>query len=289
MRAGKQHEGIPMTQMDIIEQGVVAVAGRIGQDFPRTALMLGSGLGDFATHLSDVIAVPYGEIPGFSASTVAGHAGKLLIGKLKTGAGNLPLAILQGRIHAYEGHPQAAIATPVRILRRLGVEQMVLTNAAGGLRPDLPAGSLMAIADHINFSGSNPLVGANDERIGPRFFDMSAAYDPALLAYMQTAAAEAGVALQSGVYLYTVGPNFETPAEVRMFARLGADAVGMSTVPECLAARHCGMKVAGLSLITNLAAGLAAESLSHDQTLSAARAAYASVERLLLKFFTKLI
>lgn len=289
MRAGKQHEGIPMTQMDIIEQGAAAVAGRIGQDFPRTALMLGSGLGAFATHLSDVVTVPYGEIPGFSVSTVAGHAGKLLIGNLKTAGGVLPLAILQGRIHAYEGHPQAAIATPVRILRKLGVEHLVLTNAAGGLRKDLPAGSLMAIADHINFSATNPLVGLNDECIGPRFFDMSAAYDPALLAHMQAAAREAGVALQCGVYLYTIGPNFETPAEVRMFALLGADAVGMSTVPECLAARHCGMKVAGLSLITNLAAGLAAESLSHDQTLSAAGAAYSSVERLLLKFFTKLI
>lgn len=270
-----------MSQTDIIAEGAAAVRARIPGDFPATALMLGSGLGAFAQHIANPVTIAYGDIPGFSRSGVAGHAGNLVVGTV----GQTPVAVLQGRIHAYEGHAAQTIATPIRILKRLGVENLFLTNAAGGLRPDLPAGSLMAITDHINFSGVNPLIGPNDESIGPRFFDMSAAYDPALLARLRAAAAAAGVPLQTGIYLFTTGPNFETPAEVRMFGRLGADAVGMSTVPECLAARHCGIRVGGLSLITNLAAGLAAESLSHEQTLAAASAAYISVEKILLQLF----
>ena len=202
-------------------------------------------------------------------------------------AGGAPLAVLQGRIHAYEGHPPQAIAVPIRTLRKLGVERLVLTNASGGLRADMPAGTLMIVADHINFSGINPLAGPNDDSVGPRFPDMSSAYDSEMRAMLADAAREAGVEVKSGVYLYTLGPNFETPAEVRMFAALGADAVGMSTVPECLAARHCGMKVAALSVVTNLAAGLSTSPLSHEETLAAAQNAYEKVERLLLAFFAK--
>jgi inosine/guanosine/xanthosine phosphorylase family protein len=170
----------------------------------------------------------------------------------------------------------------------MGVERLVLTNAAGGLSLDKPAGTLMIISDHINMSGQNPLIGPNDPKIGPRFPDMSRAYDPELRARLRAAAGQAGVAVAEGVYVYTLGPNFETPAEIRMFALLGANAVGMSTVPECLAAVHCGMKVVALSLITNLAAGLAPEQLTHHDTLAEASKAYDRVERLLLAFFVRL-
>lgn len=194
---------------------------------------------------------------------------------------------MQGRIHGYEGHLPQALAGPIRTLRKLGAERLILTNASGGLKRELPAGTLVIITDHINFCGFNPLVGPNDESIGPRFPDMSEAYDPELCGRLADAAREAGVPVKTGVYLFTLGPNFETPAEVRMFAALGADVVGMSTVPECLVARHCGMKVAALSLVTNLAAGLSTTPLTHQETLATATNSYEQVEALLLKFLRK--
>src|SRR4051812_28023768 len=242
-----------------IARGVAAIARAYPGAFPKTALILGSGLGPFAGKLENATDISYGDIPGFPVPSVLGHAGRLRIG---TVAGT-PLACLQGRFHAYEGHAAAALALPIRILRALGVERLILTNAAGGLSRDFPAGTLMIVEDHINFSGQNPLIGPNDDRIGPRFFDMTNAYDAGLRAALQAAADKSGVAVKSGVYIYCLGPNFETKAEVRMMATLGADAVGMSTVPECLTAVHCGMKVAALSLITNLGAGLAPGALSH--------------------------
>jgi inosine/guanosine/xanthosine phosphorylase family protein len=196
--------------------------------------------------------------------------------------------VMAGRIHIYEGHPAQAIAIPIRILRKLGVERLILTNASGGLTPDMTAGTLMIIEDHINFTSMNPLIGPNDDTIGPRFPDMTDAYDPGLRALMAEAARDAGVAVKSGIYLWCLGPNFETPAEVRLFGRLGAHAVGMSTAPECLVARHCGMTVAGLSLVTNLAAGIAQHPLTHEETLAEAAKAYTNVERLLLAFFKRL-
>ena len=228
--------------------------------------------------------VSYADIPGFPEPTVDGHQGRLRVGTL---AGH-SVACMQGRLHAYEGHPAQALATPIRILRGLGVERLVLTNAAGGLSLDKPAGTLMIVSDHINMSGQNPLIGPNDPKIGPRFPDMSRAYDSQLRSQLRAAAQRAGVAVTEGVYVYTLGPNFETPAEIRMFAALGANAVGMSTVPECLAAIHCGMKVVALSLITNLAAGLAPEQLTHHDTLSEATKAYSRVESLLTAFFAGL-
>jgi inosine/guanosine/xanthosine phosphorylase family protein len=268
---------------ELIERAAAVLRARLGESFPKTAIVLGSGLGRFADKLAHARSMSYADIPGFSRSTVAGHHGNLLVGEV----GGAPLAVMQGRIHAYEGHPPQAIAVPIRTLRRLGVERLVLTNASGGLKADMPAGTLMIVKDHINFSGINPLAGPNDDSVGPRFPDMSSAYDPELRAMLADAAREAGVAVRTGVYLFTLGPNFETPAEVRMFASLGADAVGMSTVPECLAARHCGMKVAALSLVTNLAAGLSTTPLSHEETLAAAQSAYEKVERVLLAFLAK--
>jgi inosine/guanosine/xanthosine phosphorylase family protein len=267
-----------------IARGAAAIRKAYPGAFPKTALILGSGLGPFAAKLENATEISYGDIPGFPVPGVAGHAGRLRIGTVAGAA----LACLQGRFHAYEGHAPAALALPIRILKTMGVERLILTNAAGGLRREFPAGTLMIVEDHINFSGQNPLIGPNDASIGPRFFDMSNAYDARLRAALQAAADKSGVAVKSGVYIYCLGPNFETKAETRMLAGLGADAVGMSTVPECLVAVHCGMKVAALSLITNLAAGLARGALSHDETLSEASKAYAQVERLLVTFFADL-
>lgn len=267
-----------------IDEGTAAIRAAVPGPFPKTALVLGSGLGGLAELMTGTTDIPYGDIPGFPVPTVAGHQGRLRVGAL---AGH-PLVCMQGRLHAYEGHPAQAIALPVRILRRMGVERLILTNAAGGLKPNLPAGTLMLIEDHINFTGQNPLVGPNDDAFGPRFPDMSHAYDPELRAKFDAAAARAGVALAHGVYVWALGPSFETPAEIRMFAALGADAVGMSTVPECIAAIHCGMRVAALSVITNLAAGLGTDALTHEETLREAAKAYGRVEKLMLEFLPAL-
>lgn len=286
MEAACLRKGLLMSQdtRNVIETGAAAIRAHFGEDFPKTVLVLGSGIGRFADRLENATSLSYADIPGFAPSAVMGHAGKLMVGTLV----GRRLAIMAGRIHVYEGHPPQAIATLVRILKTVGVEQLILTNAAGGLRLDMPAGTLMILDDHINFSGQNPLIGPNDDRFGPRFFDMTFAYDPSLRAALKAAADGAGVPVKSGTYIYCLGPNFETPAEVRLFASWGADAVGMSTVPECLAANHCGMKVAGLSLITNLAAGLSGEKLTHDETLTEATKAYGGIEKLLLKFFADL-
>jgi inosine/guanosine/xanthosine phosphorylase family protein len=264
----------------IVARATKAIRERFPGPFPKTALILGSGLGGFGERLSLDAAIPYAEIPGFPVSTVAGHAGQLLIGK----AGSTPVVCMQGRMHFYEGYPAQALAVPIRTLKALGADTLVITNAAGGLRADLTPGSLMMVTDHINLSGVNPLTGANDDEIGPRFVDMTEAYDPELRARLERAAADEGIALKSGVYVQVAGPNFETPAEIRMLITLGADAVGMSTVPECLAARHCGMRVAAVSVITNLAAGLSPEPLSHEETMREAAKAGQNLSRLLLRF-----
>jgi inosine/guanosine/xanthosine phosphorylase family protein len=268
---------------EMMERAAAAVRARLGADFPATALVLGSGLGRFVETLEAVADMPYGDIPGFAASAVAGHAGTLAVGNI---AGR-KVAMLAGRAHPYEGHARETVAAPVRALKALGVQRLILTNASGGLKPAYPAGTLVAISDHTNFSCFNPLAGPTDPRIGPRFPDMSAAYDAGMRAGLHAAAKAAGVALKDGVYLYAFGPNFETPAEVRMFAGLGADVVGMSTVPECLVARHCGLKVAGVSVVTNPAAGLSKVPLTHAETLAAAEAAYDSFARLLSAFLAQ--
>ncbi len=263
----------------LIASGVAAVQARIS-DFPKTAIVLGSGLGRFAEALAGATTVTYGDIPGFSRSTVVGHSGNLIAGEIE----GQRVAVLQGRIHAYEGHGGPATATPIRILKRLGVERLILTNAAGGLRLDLGPGSIVLIEDHINFSQFNPLIGPNDDSFGPRFPDMTDPYDRDMREKLEQAAAAAGVALKKGVYVFALGPNFENAAEIRMYCKLGADIVGMSTVPECLVARHAGIKVAGISIVTNHATGIADEPLSHEETLANAERAGRQLEQLLRVF-----
>ena len=251
---------------------------------PRVAVILGSGLGAVAEAVRDAVTVGYEELPGFPRPTVAGHAGRATLGQLE----GVSVAVLQGRAHLYEGGEPATLAAPVRALRAAGAEILVLTNAAGSLRAQVGPGRLMAITDHINLTGTNVLIGPNDDAIGPRFPPLRDAYDPELLRDLRAAADDLGIALAEGVYLAVSGPSFETPAEIRAFARLGADAVGMSTVHETIAARHCGLRVCAISAITNLAEGMSEEPLSHEQTLRDAARAAVDLARLLPAFLGRL-
>jgi purine-nucleoside phosphorylase len=257
-----------------IQQALAAIRARAPGSTPRVGLVLGSGLGAFAAEVAAATSIDYAELPGFPPPGVAGHAGRLVLGEVS----GTPVAVLAGRAHYYEHGRADAMAVPVRALAALGCEALILTNAAGSLRPDMPPGSVMLITDHINFTGVSPLFGLRSD---DRFVDMSAAYDPALCARFRNAAAATGLLLHQGVYVWFAGPNFETPAEVRAAARLGGDAVGMSTVPEVILARHAGLKVAALSIITNLGTGLSSTPLSHAQTMAAANEAAGRVCRLL--------
>ncbi len=263
-----------------IERSVSAIKSAYRGDFPKTAIILGSGLGKFGDEMDIDTILSYDQIPDFPKPTVRGHAGRLIIGKV----GHTPLVCMQGRMHLYEGHPAEKLAISIRTFKRLGVENLIITNAAGSLHMNMPAGSLMSIEDHVNMSGHNPLIGLNDDNFGPRFFDMTEAYDPDLRKALQKSARALDIHLHSGVYVQLAGPNFETPAEIRMLGRMGIDAVGMSTVQECLVARHTDIRVVGLSLITNLAAGLSPNPLTHDETLSEAEKAYKNVSQLLVHF-----
>jgi xanthosine phosphorylase len=251
---------------------------------PRVGLILGSGLGEVADAVEGATAVSFDELPGFPRPTVEGHAGRAVAGHL----GGVPVVALQGRAHLYEGVGHEFVRTPVRALKAAGAEIVVLTNAAGSLRADLRPGDLMLIADHIDMSGVNVLTGPNDDELGPRFPSLRDAYDPALRADLRAAAGEIGVALDEGVYLAVRGPSFETPAEIRAFHVLGADAVGMSTVHETIVARHCGLRVAALSAITNMAEGIGHEPVTHEQTLRDARRAAADLEPLIRRFLERL-
>jgi xanthosine phosphorylase len=262
---------------------VNGAAVRLAEHNPRVGVVLGSGLGAVADAVEDAVVIPYTDLPGFPAPSIEGHAGRAVLGTI----GGVAVAVLQGRAHLYEGGDPDALRTPVRALRAAGAEVLVLTNAAGSLRPEVGPGRLMAITDHINLTGVNLLVGPNDDAIGPRFPSLAGAYDPALLDALQAAAAEAGVELAEGVYLAVTGPSFETPAEIRAFRTLGADAVGMSTVQETILARHCGLRVAAISAISNLAEGMGDEPLSHEQTLREAQRAAGDLARLLLTFIPR--
>ena len=243
-----------------------AIKGRCG-DVPRIAVVLGSGLGDFADTLAGAVHLPYQEIPHWPAPTVVGHAGKLVVGSVS----GRRVAALSGRVHAYEGHGQDTVVFGVRVMARLGVAHLILTNAAGGINTSFGEGALMVIDDHINLTGSNPLIGANDDRIGPRFPDMSEVYSRRLGTIADQAAEDTGVAVAHGVYVAVHGPSYETPAEIRAFRTLGADAVGMSTAPEAIAARHAGLEVLGISCITNMAAGVLPQPLVHEEVIETAR------------------
>ena len=251
---------------------------------PRVGIVLGSGLGDLAEKIEMVASIDYSSIPDFPASSVEGHAGRLILGRL----GGMAVACMQGRVHYYEGVNPQDLALPVRMLKLLGVEILLLTNAAGSFKKNMGPGSLMMIKDHINFTALNPLVGVNEDEFGPRFFSMENAYDPGLRKHLAAVAKELEIKLFEGVYLHYLGPNFETPAEIRAFKRLGPDAVGMSTTPEVLVARHCGLRVAAISNITNLAAGMSKTQLSHEQTLECAKIAAADLESLVIVFLETL-
>ncbi len=231
---------------------------------PTIGLVLGSGLGAFADALEEAVGVPYSEIPHFPTSTAQGHRGALVIGR----SGGTPVAVMAGRVHFYEGYPLEQVVFPVRVLGRMGVKTLVVTNAAGAVNTAFAPGQLMILRDHINFMGANPLVGPNPEPLGPRFPDMSRAYDPELIALADEACQAAGLVGHQGVYIGFPGPSYETPAEIRMARSLGADAVGMSTVPEVIAARHMGMGVLGISCLTNMAAGVLDQALDHREVLA---------------------
>jgi purine-nucleoside phosphorylase len=248
---------------------------------PRLAIVLGSGLGAFAEQLEEKTAIPFAEIPHFPQSTVPGHSGKLVIGKVA----GVPVAVMQGRVHAYEGYSSEEVVFPIRVLGRMGVTQLVLTNAAGGINPAFERGQLVLISDHINLSGRNPISGAADSRVGPRFFDMSESYSGRLRLLAHEAARAMEFRLDEGVYLSVLGPSFETPAEIRAFRTLGADLIGMSTVQETITARQMGIEVLGISCVTNLAAGLQAEPLSHEEVMETGRA----VEKQLAGLLTRLV
>ena len=230
---------------------------------PSMAIVLGSGLGAFADELAERTAISYADIPGWPRSTAVGHAGKLVVGTLE----GVPLAVLAGRAHLYEGYTTAQVVFPVRVLRRLGVESVIFTNAAGGINLSYGQGALVLVSDHINMQGINPLAGANDDSLGPRFPDMSEAYSRRYREIACEAAASLGIQLAEGVYAAMLGPSYETPAEIRALRTLGADLVGMSTVPEVIAANHMGMKALAISCVTNMAAGILPQKINHQEVL----------------------
>jgi len=231
---------------------------------PRVAVVLGSGLGGFADDFEEPVAIPYDEIPGFVRSTAQGHAGRLVIGKID----GIPVLAMQGRLHYYEGYSLEEVTFPVRTFGLLGIKTLVLTNASGGINVQLSQGALMVISDHVNLMGVNPLRGPNDERFGPRFPDMSAVYSADLQELVVEEAKAMGIEVRRGIYGALTGPSYETPSEIHLLRNLGADAVGMSTVPEAIVARHMGLEVLGISCITNMAAGISDEPINHEEVMA---------------------
>jgi purine-nucleoside phosphorylase len=252
---------------------------------PVVGVVLGSGLGGFAEAVEDAVEISYTEIPGWPASTAIGHAGTLVVG---TAAG-VPVAVMRGRAHLYEGHLPEKVVFGVRVLGRLGIHTLVLTNACGAVDTCLQPGQLVLVSDHLNLQGASPLVGPNDEQLGPRFPDMSDAYDPELRAAAHAAAARVDVELSEGVYAAWLGPAFETPAEIRMLRTLGADLVGMSTVPEVLAARHMGIRCLALSCVTNMAAGVVDQPIDHEHVLAVGARAQSTLTALLRELIPALV
>ncbi len=267
-------------RLDALEAAVRARSDLV----PEVGIVLGSGLGGLADELDDAVAVPFAELPGWPAATAPGHVGRLLLGRL---AGR-PVVMLQGRFHLYEGNAPGLVVQPVLLFRRLGAKVLVLTNAAGGLDPSFGPGTLMVIRDHLNLTGHNPLVGANAPAIGDRFPDMTDAWSARLRERLHAAGRAEEVDLAEGVYVGLIGPNYETPAEVRLFATMGGHAVGMSTVMECIAARWAGLEVCGFSLVTNAGAGYTGEPLSHEEVLAAGAEAGPRLAKVIRRFIAEL-
>ncbi len=293
-----------MTYFDQVAEAATSLKSRLGAFVPRLGIVLGSGLGAVAGAVADPIVVPYNEIPHFPQSTVEGHSGRIVAGLLdgapvdhpndKDPSLETPVAIMQGRVHFYEGYSPREVTFPMRVLGALGIRAVVLTNAAGGIAPGLSPGQLVLLADHINMMGWNPLTGPNEPRFavrpgaGLRFFDMTEAYSTALRELAREAALEEHFTLDEGIYLATPGPSFETPAEIRAFRTLGATLVGMSTVPEAIVARHMGIEVLGISCVTNLAAGLGAAPLSHEEVQETGRMVETRLAALLKRLAPKI-
>jgi purine-nucleoside phosphorylase len=245
-----------------IEEAYKYIASKIAKEFiPETGIVLGSGLGDYANTLKNRVHIPYSEIPHFIKPTIEGHSGQLVFGEI----GVKKVVIMQGRIHAYEGHSVAEVTFPIRVLKRLGIKNLLLTNAAGGVNANLRPGDLVIIKDHINLTGMNPLVGKNINELGPRFPDMTEGYSPKFRQLIKQTAQEIGFVMTEGVYCGVLGPSYETPAEINMMRTVGADLVGMSTIHECIVGNHAGLNVAGISCVTNMAAGLNREKLTHEE------------------------
>ncbi len=280
-----------MTYYDQVAEAVAFLKARLGSLEPHLGIVLGSGLGAVANAIRDPVVVPYSEIPNFPQSTVEGHSGRMVAGLL----GGAPVIIMQGRVHFYEGYSPLQVTFPMRVLGALGIRAVVLTNAAGAIQASLHIGQLVVLTDHINLMGWNPLNGPNDPRFGfrpgagLRFFDMTEAYSKTLRALAKEAAIEEGFALEEGIYLATPGPNFETPAEIHAFRALGAALVGMSTVPETIVARHMGLEVLGISCVTNLAAGLSATPLSHEEVNETGRWVESRLAGLLQRLAPKIV
>ena len=255
-----------MSLREQLDRATAFVRGRT-KIAPKIAIILGSGLGALAEQIDADVGIPYAELPGFPRATVEGHAGRLILGRLE----GKPVVAMQGRVHFYEGYTLAEVVFPVRVMRALGAELLLVSNAAGGINRQWHRGDLMIIADHINFMWSSPLCGPNDPTVGPRFPDMSQPYDPALIALAERAAAAEGIPIRKGVYIAVQGPSYETPAELRMMGRWGADAVGMSTAPEVIAARHMAMRVLGITAVTDMATGEHVLPVTHEEVLATAK------------------
>jgi len=256
---------------------------------PKIGLVLGSGLGAFADSLADATRIPYADIPSFPQSTAVGHAGRLIIGNVTGNAGQVPVAAMQGRVHLYEGYSSQQVTFPIRVFARMGVRAVILTNAAGGINVSYSQGALVLLRDHINLQGSNPLVGANDDRFGVRFPDMTQAYSRAYRAIACEEASKLGIVLQEGAYAALLGPSYETPAEIEYLRRIGADLVGMSTVAEVITARHMGLNVLAISCVTNMAAGILDQPLSHSEVMETGERVKTTFEALLRAVLPRIV
>ena len=262
-----------------IKEAADYIKGKLAGNTPEIGIVLGSGLGEFADQVEDKVVIPYSEIPHFHQTTVKGHQGRIVSGHLK----GKKVIVFQGRFHRYEGHSMQDVVLPVRVVSLLGAKNLILTNAAGGMSPRYTPGELVVITDHINLTGDNPLIGPNIEELGERFPDMSRTYNPSLNEIITKSAKEINIKLETGIYIGVLGPSYETPAEIQMFAKMGADMVGMSTVAEAIAAHHAGLKVCGISCITNFAAGMGQESLNHDEVKEVANQVKEKFTALLLQ------